>query len=133
MGERASYTPGTFCWADLVVPEPAAAKAFYTGLFGWTYQEFGGDYAVALRDGKAVAAILPPADPALPPHWNSYVSVEDADATAERAVALGATVVAGAGDVGESGRLAVFQDPQGAILSVWQPGEHFGAALVNGP
>ena len=35
------------------------------------------------------------------------------------------------GDVGDSGRLAVLQDPQGALLSVWQPGEHFGAALVN--
>jgi predicted enzyme related to lactoylglutathione lyase len=52
---------------------------------------------------------------------------------AGRAQELGATIILPAGDVGESGRLAVIQDPQGAILSLWQPGQHFGAALVNGP
>src|SRR5690606_5254524 len=46
---------------------------------------------------------------------------------------LGATVVVPAGDVGDSGRLAVIQDPQGALVSVWQPGEHVGAGLVNAP
>jgi uncharacterized protein len=61
------------------------------------------------------------------------VSVEDADAAAGRAEALGATVVLPAGDVGDSGRLAVFQDPQGASLSVWHPGRHFGAGLVKVP
>ena len=137
MGERTSYTPGTFCWVDLMVADQNAAKTFYTELFGWDYEDFpipeGGVYSVAQVDGKAVAAIVPPPQPGIPPHWNCYVSVQDADAAAARAQELGATVVLPAGDVGASGRLAVFQDPQGAMLSVWQPGEHFGAALVNGP
>ena len=80
-----------------------------------------------------MAAIVPPPDPSMPPHWNSYVSVEDTDTAAARAQELGATIVLGAGDVGDSGRLAVFQDPQGAILSVWQAGSHFGAGVVNVP
>lgn len=137
MGERNSYTPGTFCWVDLVSAHQDASKAFYTGLFGWDYQDFpvgdGAVYSVAQLEGKAVAAIVPLPDPSVPPHWNCYVSVEDADAAAARARELGATVVVPAGDVGESGRLAVIQDPQGALLSVWEPGEHFGAALVNVP
>jgi predicted enzyme related to lactoylglutathione lyase len=137
MGERTSYTAGAFCWVDLVTGDHAASKAFYTALFGWDYQDFptGEDalYSVAQLDGKAVAAILPLPDPSMPPHWNCYVSVEDADAAAARAGELGATVVMPAGDVGDSGRLAVIQDPQGAIVSVWQPGEHFGAGLVNAP
>jgi predicted enzyme related to lactoylglutathione lyase len=137
MGERTSYPPGTFCWVDLMVPDQDAAKAFYTALFGWDYQDFpipgGGTYSVAQVDGKAVAAIVPPPEQGIAPHWNCYVSVEDADAVAARAQELGATVVVPAGDAGESGRVAVFQDPQGAMLSVWQPGQHFGAALVNGP
>ena len=137
MGERTSYTPGTFCWVDLVSADQGAAKRFYTSLFGWDYEDFplgeGAFYSVAQVDGKAVAAIVPLPDPSVPPHWNCYVSVEVADAAAARAQELGATVVLPAGDVGDSGRLAVIQDPQGALLSVWQPGEHFGAALVNGP
>jgi len=137
MGERTSYTPGTFCWVDLVVEDQDAAKEFYTGLFGWDYEDFktgdGPGYSIAQLDGRPVAAIAPPPDPSMPPHWNSYVSVEDADAVAGRAEALGATVVLPAGDVGDSGRLAVFQDPHGAILSLWQPGRHFGAGLVNVP
>ena len=124
MGARASYTPGTFCWVDLAVGDPAAAKAFYTGLFGW-------DYAgpIARLDGQAVAAIVP--DESAPPHWNCYVSVEDAAAAVARAEELGATLILPAGDVGDAGRLARFQDPQGALLSVWQPGRRAGAALVN--
>lgn len=137
MGERTSYAPGTFCWVDLVAADHGAAKGFYASLFGWDYEESplgaGASYSLARVDGKAVAAIVPLPDPAVPPHWNCYVSVEDADAAAGRAQELGATVVLPAGDVGDSGRLAVIQDPQGAVLSVWQPGEHFGAALVNGP
>ena len=137
MGERTSYTPGTFCWVDLVSAEPDASKTFYTALFGWDYQDFpigdGALYSVAQLDGKPVAAIVPLPDPSVPPHWNCYVSVEDADAAAARAQELGATVVLPAGDVGDSGRLAVIQDPQGALLSVWEPGEHFGAGLVNVP
>jgi predicted enzyme related to lactoylglutathione lyase len=137
MGERTGYTPGTFCWVDLVVEDQAAAKAFYSDLFGWAYQDFpmgnGSSYSVAQLDGKAVAAIVPLPDPSMPPHWNCYVSVQDAAAAADRAEELGATVVLPAGDVGDSGRLALFQDPQGAILSVWQPGRHVGAGVVNVP
>ena len=133
MGERTSYTPGTFCWVDLVVEDQNAAKAFYSGLFGWDYDDDGTPYSVAQLDGKAVAAIAPLPDPSMPPHWNCYVSVEDAEAAAGRAAELGATVVMPAGDAGDSGRLAVFQDPQGAILSVWEPGRHAGAAVVNVP
>jgi predicted enzyme related to lactoylglutathione lyase len=137
MGERTSYTSGTFCWVDLVSGDQDASKAFYSGLFGWEYEDFpigeGTFYSVAQLDGKPVAAVVPLPDPSVPSHWNCYVSVEDADAAAARAHELGGTVVLPAGDVGDSGRLAVIQDPQGALISVWQPGEHFGAALVNGP
>ena len=61
-------------------------------------------YSVAQLAGKGVAAILPLPDPDMPPHWNCYVSVADAEAAARRAEVLGATVVLPAGDVGDSGR-----------------------------
>src|ERR1700716_4236708 len=87
--------------------------------------------------GKDVAAISPQPqqqrDAGVPPTWNSYVSVESADAAVERAKELGGTVHAPAFDVMEAGRMGVIQDPQGAYLMVWQPRNHIGAALVNAP
>jgi predicted enzyme related to lactoylglutathione lyase len=65
--------------------------------------------------------------------WNSYVTVESADATAERAGGLGATVHAPPFDVLDVGRMAVIQDPQGAFFMIWEPKRHIGAGIVNAP
>jgi uncharacterized protein len=135
MGQRTRYEPGTFCWVDVETSDPEAAKAFYRGLLGWDYEDLrvgdGASYSIARIDGLDVAAIAPLAGAGTRPQWNCYVSVTDADASAARARELGATIVREPGDVGDSGRLAVFRDPQGAQLTLWEPGEHVGAALVN--
>ncbi|HEY7961244.1 MAG TPA: VOC family protein [Solirubrobacteraceae bacterium] len=141
MGERTQYTPGTFCWTDLATTDQAAAKEFYGALFGWKAQDVpvgdGAVYSMMRVDGEDVAAIAsqPQAqrDAGVPPAWNSYVSVQDADAVAERAKALGANVHAPPFDVMQAGRMAVIQDPQGAFFMIWQAGQHFGAKLVNAP
>src|SRR5438876_5148565 len=141
MAERTQYTPGTFCWTDLTTTDQDGAKAFYSGLFGWEAEDLPvGDglfYSMMRKDGKDVAAIATQPEQqreaGVPPTWNSYVSVEDADPVAERAGQLGANVHAPPFDVMDSGRMAVIQDPQGAFIQVWQPKQHFGAALVNAP
>ena len=141
MGERTEYTPGTFCWTDLSTTDQQGAKSFYSGLFGWESEDLpvgdGAFYSMQRLDGKDVAAISEQPqqqrEAGVPPLWNSYVSVESADAAAERAGELGATVHASPFDVLEAGRMAVIQDPQGAFFMVWQPRQHFGAALVNAP
>ena len=141
MGDRTQYTPGTFCWTDLSTTDPAAAKAFYSGLFGWEAEDMpvgdGAYYSMQRVGGKDVAAIA--AQPqqqreaGVPPAWQSYVSVQSADAVADRAKELGATVHAPPFDVLDVGRMAVIQDPQGAFFLAWEPRRHFGAALVNAP
>ena len=141
MGERTSYEPGTFCWVDLATPDPKGAKAFYSGLFGWDLEDMpageAGTYTMASLGGLHVGALyqLPRerAERGEPPHWMSYVSVEDVDETARRAGELGGTVVAAPFDVMDSGRQAVIADPQSAVFSIWQPRRHFGAGLVNDP
>ncbi len=141
MSERTTYTPGTFCWTDLTTTDQPAAKEFYTGLFGWDAEDMpvGDDvvYSMMRVDGKDVAAISPQPqmqrDAGAPPTWNSYVSVESADESVDRATELGATVHAPAFEVMEAGRMAVIQDPQGAFFMVWEKGRHFGAELVNAP
>jgi predicted enzyme related to lactoylglutathione lyase len=141
MGERTTYTPGTFSWTDLTTPDQEAAKTFYAALFGWEIVDLPIDeatsYSMASLGGKAVAAIAPQPEQqranGVPPIWNSYITVEDADAAVERARELGANVHAAAFDVMQAGRAGVIQDPQGAYFLVWQPRENIGAGLVNAP
>ena len=138
MGERTKYAPGTFSWTDLTTPDQDGAKAFYTALFGWDVQDNdlgeGGVYSMMLVDGKPVCAISPqpPQQQGAPPIWNSYISVDSADATLPRAKELGGTVHAPAFDVFDVGRMGVVQDPQGAYFCIWQPKAHIGAERVNG-
>jgi predicted enzyme related to lactoylglutathione lyase len=141
VGERSDYAPGTFCWADLSTTDQSAAKAFYGALFGWEADDLPvGDemtYSMMRLGGKDVAAIATQPEmqrnAGVPPTWNSYVSVESADDAAERARRLGATVHAPPFDVMDVGRMTVIQDQQGAFFQVWEPRQHFGAALVNEP
>jgi uncharacterized protein len=134
MGERTSYAPGTFSWSELVTSDADAAKVFYSAVLGWDYDDQpipdGSVYTMALRDGKRVAALYGSDQP---PHWNCYVTVESADATAKAAAENGGTVPAEPFDVMDAGRMAVFSDPAGAVLNVWQPGTSIGAELVNTP
>lgn len=141
MGERTAYPPGTFSWADLATTDQSAAKDFYSGVFGWDAEDMpvgdGTSYSMMRLDGKNVAAIAPQPpqqrDAGVPPMWNSYITVESADAAAQDAEQLGATVHAPPFDVLEAGRMAVIQDPQGAFFMVWEPRAHIGAGLVNAP
>jgi predicted enzyme related to lactoylglutathione lyase len=137
MGERTSHPPGTFSWVDLQTADQDGAKTFYSTLLGWDYDDQpigdGAVYSMAKLDGKSVAAIGPLQGDEMPSHWNCYVTVASVDATAARAKELGANVIAEPFDVMDAGRMAAFADPQGAILSVWQPNQSIGAELVNVP
>ena len=135
MGERTSYVPGTFSWAELATSDADAAKAFYAAVFGWEFEDNpipdGGVYSLARRDGKDVAALFSSQDQ--PPHWNCYVTVASADESAGRAGELGGSVLQEPFDVMELGRMAVIADPTGAALCMWEPRGHIGASLVNTP
>jgi uncharacterized protein len=133
VGKRESYEPGTFNWVDLSTPDGEGAKAFYGGLFGWEFRDDeipgGGVYTMCFREGDAVGAIVQQDEQ--PAHWNNYVSVESADEAAAKAEQLGATLLEKPFDVMEFGRMAVFTDPGGAALCVWEPRNHIGAERVN--
>ncbi len=142
MPERESYVSGTPNWVDLQTTDQAGAKQFYGELLGWTYDDAPVDevngvfYSMASLRGRHVGAITPlgeHAAPGVPPHWNSYVSVDDIDATIAKVAPSGGTVVAPPFDVFDSGRMAVVADPAGAVFELWQAKEHIGAALVNEP
>src|SRR5438128_1474611 len=144
MAEVTRREPGQFCWPELATTDQAAAKGFYTSVFGWTTEDRpigpGATYTIVKLGGLEVGAIYPQekeeAARGVPPHWNVYVSVESADEAAARARQLGATVVAeGDGtatkarklgaqaripprDIPNVGRFAVLVDPQGAHFAI---------------
>ena len=138
MSERASYEPGTPSWVDLGTPDIEAAVGFYGGLFGWEVPEAEnaeqtGGYRQAMLRGKPVAGMMPLMQEGQPPAWSSYISVEDADATVAKVKEAGGNVIAEPMDVMDLGRMAIFADPTGAVLGVWQPGTFIGAEIVSEP
>lgn len=134
MSEQRKYAPGTPSWVDIGT-DVDACKKFYSSLFGWGTQEAGppeetGGYGFFTKNDKQVAGYGPQQNPG-PPFWSTYVSVDDADATVKKVESAGGTTIMPPMDVMTAGRMAVFQDPQGAFISIWQPDEHIGAQLVN--
>ncbi len=138
MPKRTEYAPGTPSWVDLQTTDQSAAKSFYTGLFGWTYDDRPIDentvYSMAELQGEHVAAIAPLGDQAaagIPPHWNSYVTVADVEASAGQVEKAGGTLIAPPFDVMDAGRMAVVADPTGGVIALWQAKNNIGAGLVN--
>src|SRR5262245_25482647 len=132
------YEAGAFCWAELATSDDEGAKKFYTNLFGWDAQgnpmgEMGTYYMMRLG-GREVCAMykLGPQMKGVPPHWMTYISVENVDATVKKAESLGAKVMNPAMDVYDFGRMAVLSDPTGATFSLWQPKQHPGATVRGG-
>ena len=139
MTEFTKHEPGTFCWTDLNTSDLDAAINLYKELFGWDVAKEdlpdGSVYTLFRLRGKDVAAasLLRPDQKGVPPHWNVYVTVDDAEQTAKQAEAAGGSIVAPAFDVMEYGRMAVIADPTGAIFCVWEPGTNIGAHLLGEP
>jgi uncharacterized protein YndB with AHSA1/START domain/predicted enzyme related to lactoylglutathione lyase len=121
-GQGNCSAPGTFCWNELMVKDAGAAAKFYTKLFGWQTEEFPGPmkYTMFKQNGQRVGGLMQPSHEA-PPHWLAYVEVESVDATVKTAGELGAKVLMPAMDIPTVGRIAIFQDPQGATLGIFQP------------
>src|SRR5947209_20301893 len=133
--ERNEYAPGTPSWIDLGSPDLDGSAAFYGGLFGWTCLEAGppeetGGYRMFFYKDKPVAGLGPQQSPG-PPYWTTYVSVASADDTVAKAKAAGGTVFVEPMDVLDVGRMAIFADPTGAVIAIWQPGTHVGSGWVN--
>src|SRR5215213_3704488 len=139
MQEAPEYKPGTFCWVELGTSNGAAAKEFYTKLFGWDHEDhsMGPDsvYTMLKLNGKDVGALyeLMPEMKAqgVPPHWMSYVYVASADDSAAKAKTAGATLLKEPFDVSTLGRMAVIQDPTGALFSLWEGRDNQGAGIYN--
>ena len=141
MPEITNHAPGTFCWIDLASTDAQASKNFYAELMGWAFHDepMGEDafYTLLQKDGKNVGGLYQMdagmLEQGIPPHWNSYIAVENADDGVAKVTAAGGAVLMEPGDVMGAGRMAVVADPAGAAVCLWQPLEHLGADIVGEP
>ena len=106
---------------DHLAHDGQVAKDFYTGLFGWTYDDHpageGMVYTMFSHNGIPVCASAEagPMQQNLPAHWSVYVTVDDLEASVERAKTAGGSVVFDPCDVLDVGRMAIIQDQEGAF------------------
>jgi predicted enzyme related to lactoylglutathione lyase len=134
MPEFTSYPAGTPSWVDHAAKDLVASNAFYSGLFGWEAEDQGeemGHYTLLRKDGKTVAGNMAAMMEGQPSVWVTYVAVDDADATTALAKKAGAAVFVEPMDVSDIGRMAVFADPTGAAIGIWQAKSFIGAELAN--
>ena len=141
MVEVVAHASGAFCFVESGSVDIESSNRFYEGLFGWEVDNRslsgGGSYTRFLMRGQPVAGIygvgaeedvVP-----IPSQWLSYVSVENAVATLERAVELGATPFGDVVEVPGVVTVAEFVDREGAICGLWQPGTHIGTNYLGEP
>lgn len=105
-----SYPAGVPCWVDTQQADVEAAVQFYGGIFGWEFEDTTppggtGRYVIATLGGQEAGAITGPGTGAAV--WNTYVSVDDADAAANHLVSVGATLKSAPAHAGSGGVQAV--------------------------
>jgi predicted enzyme related to lactoylglutathione lyase len=136
VSDKDRYIPGVPCWVDTSHPDPAAVLPFYTGLFGWEFEDAmpdsPGTYFMARLRGRDVAAVGA-VQPGMPPMavWSTYVAVASADDATDRVRKAGGAVFVEPFDVLDAGRMAVLADPEGAVFNVWEAKDNIGAQVVN--
>jgi len=137
MAEAKTAVANKPVWVDLASSDPAAARDFYSKLFGWKVEvnpdpQYGG-YGLAKIGGKDVAGIGGKQMAEAPTAWSVYIGSTDPAETAKKVQAAGGTVVVPPTPIGEQGNFAVFQDPSGAFISVWQPKTMAGSQVMGAP
>lgn len=136
------HLAGSFCWIELHTTDQAAAKTFYGSLFGWAPHDnpmgpndYYTEFKLQGREAAAACTLRPDErSQGIPPYWMIYISVDSADAAAAKTQQLGGKSLGPAFDVMEAGRMAVVQDPTGAVFCVWQANKNAGIGIsqVNG-
>jgi hypothetical protein len=109
-----------FAWFDVTTKNAGEVREFYASLFGWTMQAAPQPYAGWMMERDQPWGGVMASDTATAGRWLPYVVVEDLDAAAQRAVALGASIVQDRTE-GPAGAAVTLADPGGALLALFTP------------
>jgi uncharacterized protein len=112
--------PGKFVWADLVTDDVKVATTFYSRLFGWRFNDYGG-YLIGMNDGRPMCGMFQrprPESQSARPRWFGYISVPNVEKAQAAVTQAGGKVLAAPQKMPMRGEQAVFADPEGAIFGV---------------
>lgn len=114
---------GTWCHIEIPSTDPDRAKAFYSELFGWTFQDMPmpeGTYTVYMtREGAVGGGIWNPPE-GMPRQTVNYVAVDDLAASVAGVKANGGQVYLERQDVPGMGSFSIVADPDGNCFGLWQ-------------
>lgn len=119
---------GSVVWSELMTTEVEKAKAFYGKTLGLTFQRFDpsgeGNYWVAMAGGETVWGLMDMTSrPGSPTGWFTYLAVDDVDARVAAAEAAGGKLMVPVFEVPMVGRIAILQDPTGAVIGWMKPAD----------
>jgi predicted enzyme related to lactoylglutathione lyase len=120
----ATARPGDFVWHDLVTDNPAACRAFYAALFGWTFEAGAGidpGYIIIKNNGRRIGGVVRRARAAgeeAGAQWLTYLVVQDVDKASAAFRDAGGRIFRGPLTAMKDLRVAAVADPQGAPLGL---------------
>jgi len=120
---------GRVSWNELVTNNTRAAADFYGKLFSWHVTPYVPQgmpagappykvFRMKVNDKRGAGGMMQPPKPVTEAFWLPYVVVENVDESLRKAVKLGAKECMPVTAIGEVGRIAVIQDPQGAMIGL---------------
>ena len=119
---------GVVWWSELMTRDVPAALKYYESVCGWRFDTMPtdtGDYYVARKGDRPMAGIMDmtglPGVEEVPPHWFTYLAVNDLDAAISETTAQGGTIRRPPFEVPDIGRIAIIADPTGAALGLMTP------------
>ncbi len=112
------HLTGKIVWHDLLTDDVAKAKQFYTGLFGWSFEDKSG-YTTIYHHDKAIGGMMQVAhasDKNTEAVWLSSLSVQNVDSAIVEVKAKQGKVLKGPLHMPQRGRGALVSDAQGAQI-----------------
>ncbi|TNE46081.1 MAG: VOC family protein [Deltaproteobacteria bacterium] len=123
IGSTITEDPNTWCWNELDTHDPDKAKAFYEGLFGWTFKTSESSPTLMIyNQDKEIAhtlTIQPSWGDNIPAHWSVYFTVADIDEGCKAVEASGGTIMVPTTQI-PVGYFAMVMDPQGALFYLFE-------------
>lgn len=106
---------------EIGVRDLGKAAGFYQELFGWDIdEERTPGYRLVQTAPDSVGGGILQVPEGVPPYVTVYVGVTELRSTLEKAEELGAKIVVEPMPIPGVGRFAMFQDPDGAMIGVFE-------------
>ena len=109
------------CHFEFMSDDPARCKAFYADVFGWEYDDKSmPDYTLVKTGEEPDGGVMKRPAEAPAPALNVYFMVDDIEATLGKVRQGGGGVIVPKTPIPNVGAFAMFSDPEGIVVGVFQ-------------